>query len=132
MIRFPGQLDGGRQVDDVVRIEDLFPTILELCGLAAPEGLDGCSLLELASGRIALATYGNPLRDRIERDRPGFRRTPLGATIRSVYDGRHHLVQYSDGREELYDVQADPGETNDLAPDGGPALSRMRTLIGGL
>ena len=45
IVRVPGKIDGGKTRDDPVRIEDLFPTILEMMGVDPVEGRDGKSLL---------------------------------------------------------------------------------------
>ena len=49
--------------------------------------------------------------------------------MRAVYDGRHHLIRYSDGQEELYDVRADPDETRNLAGEDDALLGRLRALL---
>jgi len=49
-IRAPGQMPAGKRVAGFSQLKDLVPTLLELCGIAAPEGLDGHSLLPLATG----------------------------------------------------------------------------------
>ena len=118
VIRYPPHFEGGRSVRDVVRLEDVAPTLLELAGLEVPGGLDGVSLVRDLPGRIARATLGPPnsFIDRVGGAlRPGESMAPLRARIRAVYDGRHHLIWYSDGRTELYDVADDPLETRNLA-----------------
>jgi len=135
LVRYPPHFGDGRQVDDVVRLEDLPPTLLELAGIEVPSGLDGASMLRDLGGRVARATLG-PREELLERlgptlssarGFPGFR-----ARVRAVFDGRYHFLRYSDGREELYDVTADPLETRDLAPRRerhGELMERLRKLI---
>jgi len=132
LIRYPGTFDGGREVRDVVRTEDLLPTVLELCGLPVPKGIDGRTLTGETAGRISRAMFG---RASLE---PGARIPPAGrlrrlqrlrTSIRSVFDGRWHLIVHSDGHEELYDVVADPEESRDRAPDAPPELERLRTRL---
>ena len=45
MIRVPGMADAGQTCDAVVETVDVFPTLVELCQLSLPEGLDGVSLV---------------------------------------------------------------------------------------
>jgi arylsulfatase A-like enzyme len=47
IIRWPGVVPEGAEVYETVRTIDLMPTILELCRLPAPEGMQGQSLLPL-------------------------------------------------------------------------------------
>lgn len=44
MIRHPGMQQPGRASQATVETVDLFPTLVDLCGLQAPESLDGLSL----------------------------------------------------------------------------------------
>jgi arylsulfatase A-like enzyme len=131
--RLPGTFEGGEVVDDVVRLEDLHPTILELCGAEAPHDLDAESLLRDVPGRVSLAYHGKPNRNLLMTIQTRNHRADLALispSIRAVFDGRHHLIVYSDGREELYDVTADPAEERNLAGEGGAVLDRLRGLLG--
>ena len=51
-VRWPaGGLEGGRDVDELVQVQDLLPTIIDLCGLDAGDAtFDGTSLAGLLSG----------------------------------------------------------------------------------
>ena len=131
LMRFPGSLDGGRKVDDLVRLEDVAPTLLELCGLAPIDASDGVSLTGGLRGRVARGIFGEQTHamEQIARAFPGADLSIYRTSIRSVYDGRLHLLRYSTGREELFDVKRDPGETSDLAPQGGEDLARLRALL---
>ena len=60
LIRYPARFERGREVTEVVRLEDVPPTILEVCGLPPPGGLDGQSLLGETTGRISRAMMGPP------------------------------------------------------------------------
>jgi arylsulfatase A-like enzyme len=131
LVRWPGRFDGGRAVDDVVRLEDVAPTVLELCGQPVPAGLDGRTLTRDLGGRVALGLFGEQSRaiPEMERAFPGADLSIFRQSIRSSYDGRLHFTVDSTGHEELYDVVADPAETKDLAPAGGPDVERMRALL---
>jgi arylsulfatase A-like enzyme len=134
IVRFPGKFDGGRAVADVVRLEDVPPTLLELCGLPPMKDVDGASLLHGLAGRAALAVQGEqsatvPKMKDAFPDAPASAFETLKKSIRSVYDGRFHLIRDSAGKEELYDVAADPGETKDLAPADVDDLHKMRKML---
>ncbi len=51
LIRFPGQIDAGTRVSTMARNVDILPTVLELAGYGAPDGLDGRSLVAALRGR---------------------------------------------------------------------------------
>ncbi|MGE3822384.1 MAG: sulfatase [Isosphaeraceae bacterium] len=82
---------------------DLFPTLVETCGLPPVDGLEGHSLAP-------------QLRDpRAERPWPAVTsHNPGNHGVRSR-DWRY--VRYADGSEELYDHRSDPNEWTNLAAD---------------
>jgi hypothetical protein len=54
-LRWPAQLRGGRRLDTMAAHVDVYPTILDLCGVERPSGkpIDGLSLRPLLEGRSA-------------------------------------------------------------------------------
>jgi arylsulfatase A-like enzyme len=131
LMRFPGSLDGGRRVDDLVRLEDVAPTILEVCGLPPLEAIDGRTLLRDLPGRTARATQppDGLFAIRALHELPGADPSPVAVGIRSVLDGTLHLIEFTDGRVELYDRKADPQETRNLAKDRPADVDRLRPLL---
>jgi hypothetical protein len=82
---------------------DIYPTLLDLCGLPQKPGLEGSSLLSL-------------LKDpRAPWERPAV--TTHGRNNHAVRDERWRYIRYADGSEELYDHHADPPEWKNLAGD---------------
>jgi arylsulfatase A len=60
-VRWPGTIDAGQRIDRIAAHVDLFPTLVELCGISMPETLpqDGRSLAPLLVARgTASATSG--------------------------------------------------------------------------
>jgi len=47
LVVWPGRIPGGRHIDTPVSMIDVLPTVLELCGLPAPEVAQGTSLVPL-------------------------------------------------------------------------------------
>ena len=82
---------------------DMYPSLVELCGLPAKSGLEGHSLAPQL--REAAAPRPWPA---ITTHNPG------NHTARSMH---WRYIRYADGSEELYDLQADPHEWNNLAKD---------------
>jgi arylsulfatase A len=119
-IRWPGKLKAGSRVAEIAQHVDVLPTLLELAGVALPEGrpLDGISLAPLLRGTTSkwpartlfdITGRGGNDGDRIS-DYPGTART---ATHRWVHDGRQAM---------LFDLRTDPGEKSNLATQE-PALA---------
>jgi arylsulfatase A-like enzyme len=83
-----------------VGLIDLYPTLLELCGLPARSDLDGESLVG------SLKEPGRPTQPEV---------TTFDYGNYSVGDARWRLIRYRDGSEELYDHEVDPHEWRNLA-----------------
>jgi len=115
VVRWPGVAVPGRVHDDPVMGADLYPTILDAAGVAAPPGhvLDGVSLVPVLRGaglpeRPLFWHFPHYLWSR----RGEFRLTPASAVRRGPYK----LIELlEDGRIELYDLARDPGERDDLS-----------------
>jgi len=103
-----------RSQRDLVRLIDVAPTILDALGLPALPGQEGTSLFE-ASDRTLLAQTFRPEAPR---------------TLFALRDQRTKLVYDVDaGTFRMYDLQADPGELQDIfAKAGGQRLAWQERL----
>ncbi|HJN11631.1 MAG: sulfatase [Pirellulaceae bacterium] len=108
----PG-IESGKECREPASLVDIYPTLVELCGLPANRHLEGVSLVP------QLKDPATP------REQPA---------ITSSYFGNHsirsrdwRLVVYEDGPEELYDHRNDPDEFNNLA--GDPAYKSIRDQL---
>jgi arylsulfatase A-like enzyme len=137
ILRLPGRFDGGRRVGDLLTNCDLLPTILEFVGAPPAEGLDGRSFLGLLDGTasgsresiFAEMTWHdkyNPMRAiRTTRHKyiRNFGERPLVYLPLDIYQGlagqevREEYYASPRPAEELYDLQADPLEMNNLVGD---------------
>jgi arylsulfatase A-like enzyme len=93
---------GGRCLRPVSFI-DIFPTLIDICGLSPKKELEGKSLLSLLK---------NP---KASWQRPAL--TTHGRNNHSLRSERWRYIRYSDGTEELYDHDRDELEWNNLAND---------------
>jgi len=109
----PGMAKAGARCSRPVSLVDLYPTLIELCGLPGKTGLDGQSLVPLLKDPAAAW------------DRPALITSGFGN--HSLRDERWRYTRYEDGSEELYDHQKDPKEWRNLADDPDYADVR-RTL----
>jgi len=88
----------------------VLPTLLATAGTAAPEALDGRSLLELIEGRSETWREWIDL----EHDVCYSPENHWNA----LTDGRWKYIFHArDGQEQLFDLEQDPGELDDLAGD---------------
>ena len=101
---------------------DLAPTIADAAGLAAPR-TDGRSLLSLLD-RSSSAWRRDFLIEHLEGTNPV-------TTYCAVRSARWKYVRYATGEEELYDLEADPFELENVVsrPSAGPTLSHLRARL---
>ncbi|MEA1952529.1 MAG: sulfatase [Planctomycetota bacterium] len=94
----------GQRCDTPVSLIDIYPTLVDLCGLTSKDGLDGLSLVPLIK---------NP---QANWKRPAL--TTHGFKNHGLRSKHWRYIQYADGSEELYDHRDDPMEWRNLAGDG--------------
>ncbi len=97
----PGAAGNGSTCAQPVSLVDIYPTLIDLCGLPPVPDLDGLSL----APQLDDPTRPRP-RPAITVFKPG------QASVRSLH---HRYTRYSDGAEELYDHRSDPNEWNNRA-----------------
>lgn len=82
---------------------DIFPTLIDLCGLEKHEALEGHSLMPQIKDSKAPRKF------------PAI--TTHNHDNHSVRSTRYRYIIYADGSEEFYDLQTDPNEWKNLASD---------------
>ena len=92
----------GKRCKRPVSLVDLYPTLVELCGLPARDGLDGRSIAPLVR------------KPETEWEYPAVISRGGDHAVRSQ---RWHYIRYADGGEELYDAARDPHQWKNLARD---------------
>jgi choline-sulfatase len=121
----PGVAEDASAGEPLVSLLDLLPTLCDYAGLAAPAGLWGRSLVPWLKG-----AEGTP-HDYVVSEW----HTEWGFTIepgRMLRTPQFKYVRYREGNgEELYDLESDPGEVRNLAPDGEwrTVLERHRAML---
>ena len=105
----PGVTDAGGRCARPVNLIDLYPTLVELCGVPQREELAGRSLLPLLEDPEA--EWSHPS---ITTYLPG---------NHSLRTERWRYIRYKDGDEELYDHDVDPNEWTNLA--GKPEMQSL-------
>ncbi len=118
IISAPGQKAAGRRSNALAEFVDIYPTLVELCGLPLPEGLEGASAA--------------PLLDEPDRSwkTAAFSQYPRGSVM--GYTMRTDRYRYTEWRPkkpgpplaiELYDHREDPEENANLA--GRPEFKEL-------
>jgi arylsulfatase len=122
--RWPGTLDGGRRVAQMLQTPDVAPTLLEAAGLDVPREMEGKSFWKLVSGE---ATGGGS--ERV---------ISLESTWQAKWSLRTDQYKFIIARDpglnegpprELYDLQADPREEHNLVDEQPELASRMETEL---
>jgi arylsulfatase A-like enzyme len=119
LVRWPGVVKPGRVSDVPVISHDLFPTLLEACGVKHTGQVDGISLASLFKGGAA------PKREALYWHYPHYANqgSRPGGAVRA---GDYKLIEfYENGRLELYDLKADVGETRNLALEKKDLTARL-------
>lgn len=126
-IRYPRYVSPGSTCDVPVSGIDVYPTLLELAGVPCPpqQVIDGLSITPLLRGETS--------DDLTQRDlfwhypHYGNQGGDPSSIIRA---GQWKLIHYyEDSRDELYDLQADPGEQTDLAATNPERAATLRSRL---
>ena len=125
LVRWPGQIKPGTLSDTPVCSIDVFPTILDAVGVTAPTDreIDGLSLLPLlrSAGQTPLK------RDELIWHFPHYRHAPGPYSI--LRKGNWKLIQFDEGISELYDLENDLSESNNLAEQEAEKVKTMRARL---
>jgi arylsulfatase A-like enzyme len=111
MLCFPGRIKPGATSDEMVLNLDVAPTLLEIAGLPSPAEMQGKSMLPLAEGRENVSWRKDWLYEYYEY--PGFENVrPCRGVRTERYKFIHFFIEPQEF--ELYDLQTDPQEMNNL------------------
>lgn len=125
LMRLPGVLPAGERRGRVVDLCDLAMTMLEALGAPAPPGADGRSFWRVARDGGAPwidEAFSEYCTDAVP-DWTGGR----AVRQRMIRSGRWKLVFYDGEPPQLFDLEADPDEAEDLA--GAPAAAAIRETL---
>jgi arylsulfatase A-like enzyme len=107
----------GQQREALVYLLDIFPTLCDLSGTDIPASVEGHSLkpcIDDPSTAPRKALY-----------------LAYTDSIRGLTDGRHKLIEYAAGDTQLFDLENDPCEMENLAAqeDAAALLARLRQQL---
>ncbi len=115
IISYPQKIVAGTRPEEMVLSIDVAPTILEFAGADIDPGIQGQSLVPVLDGKaenwrnsFLIEYYSDTVFQRIQN---------MG--YKGVRTDRYKYIQYVDieGMDELYDLQNDPHEMNNIIED---------------
>lgn len=97
-------LEPGRRIDSLASLEDLLPTLCDFGGAEVPDGIDGHSLRPAIEGASSLSR--------------SFLWGQYDEATHMLRTDRFKYIYYTDdGKELLFDMDADPSESTNLSGD---------------
>jgi len=126
IISMPGTVQVGTTSREPVNSVDFYPTILELAGLTKKEGnpLDGQSLLAHVKSGASLN------RDTLTWFMPARIKAGEGMDpCASIRHGNYKYIKFFVGRQELYDLSQDIGETRNLAASKPDLCEKLDAML---
>lgn len=112
LVRGPGITPGSRS-DALISTVDLVAAFFDVCSVDPPDTLQGVSSLPVFRGQT------EQIRGHLFSDLDGHS---------MVFDGRHKYIYYSGHGAELYDLEGDPEEFNNLSGQSDISETEKRLL----
>jgi arylsulfatase A-like enzyme len=130
IMRWPGHIQSGRRVTELVEMVDVMPTALHLMHLPAPAGLEGIDLEPLLMNKPGAKGRDCVCSEYLENEEAMVRSARYKLIVctgrRLRQDGYQTALQWRlpGPYMRLYDMVNDPEETNDLSQE--PALAPIK------
>ncbi len=130
IIRYPELMSGGHVVDNhLVQTIDVMPTLLDILDIRIPDNVQGRSLVPFFKGKsvdsrfdMAFAEIRPDINWRVQNPR-------YGDGIKAVINKDWKYILYDNGREELYNLNLDPDESNNLVKSEKVKANEMREIL---
>lgn len=121
IVRAPGGNPSVKQSEALQSVVDMAPTFLDICGIDIPRTMSGLSQKDVWYGCKETA------RDHVIVEN---RHQPTSVFLRSYVDERYKItVYYKKDYGELFDLQNDPGEINNLWDSPQHQKIKMELLL---
>ena len=112
-----GNIQSGRDVEQITSYNDVLPTLIDLCGLDGPDVVyDGTSIAPLLNGEFEEWDERIIITDTQRED------VPVKGKQSAVMTDKWHLIR----GEELYDMDNDPGQTTNVAGEYPEQVEKLR------
>lgn len=136
VVRYPERFQPGSVSEDLVSLIDVAPTVLDVCGIPEEDceyhGRWGslCNPDRLTRDFV-VAENDRPVNGvkLLNNDFPEFDTSSIDCPMRTIRTHRHKLIWHVDKRVELYDLDHDPGELNNMADSEPEVRDKMLTQL---
>lgn len=119
LVRWPGVIQAGGVTQQPCYFPDLFATLAAVAGAKEPAGIDGVSLVPLWRGEQNALT-----------DRALYWEFPEKGFAQALRRGKWKLIRPSRRAAlELYDLERDPGETQNLAEQQTALVNELAPML---
>ncbi|MBL8994396.1 MAG: sulfatase-like hydrolase/transferase [Spirochaetia bacterium] len=121
MARYPGNVPVGKRTAAIQSLVDLAPTFLDYAGVEVPRTMSGKTQRAVWEGKK------ESVRDNAVVE---FHHQPTTIHLRTLVDSRHKITVYQNrDYGELFDLENDPGETNNLWHSAAHAALKSDLLL---
>jgi arylsulfatase B len=129
IVSWPAAFEAGVVRDNRISAMDLFPTVAKACAARVPATVDGLDL-----GALLAGTETDSGHDALHFETHAETAVLQGRwklkTAADDRDARYEMVELELG-EFLYDLEADPGESQDVAAEHPEVVERLKRLHAG-
>jgi len=117
MVRVPGNPQNGKRSPALVELVDIYPTLIDLCGLPQPpQKLEGLSFLPLLE---------NPNQS---LKKAAFNHRAYAVNIVGVKTKQYNLIDFAGDSVQLFDRLKDPFNLVDIADDHPEVVQEMKVI----
>lgn len=123
LVRYPKEIEPGTKIDKLVQNLDFAPTLLDYAGIEAPEEMQGESFRKLVSGET------DEWRDAVYYTYYEYPSVHMVKRHHGVATDRYKLMHfyYDIDEWEMYDLQEDPNEMNNIYDD--PEYAEVQEMM---
>lgn len=121
IVRMPDKVPAGKTSVSLQSLADLAPSFLDICGIGIPRTMTGKSQKDVWTGKIESVRDGVIVENRHQ---------PTTVFHKTFIDSRYKITVYF-GKQygELFDLQEDPGEINNLWNSSGHEKLKLDLLL---
>jgi arylsulfatase A-like enzyme len=123
IIKYPN-INEGRVVDEIADSVDLMPTILDVLGYGIPEDTQGRSLIKITREARAVLSESYPSGNILDIDKR------FDRVERAIFLRPYKFISSTAGKKELYNIQNDPQEMEDLYQSAHNVAGELDARLG--